>query len=242
MALNAPSGRTFLLMGSGEFEPWSDEIEAAALDGRTGPVAVLPTASSTEGEDVFGRWGRMALEHYATAGIDARLVPVKTREDAELEEHARALQGISMVFFSGGKPQHLAATIHGTRLWDALEDALDGGAVFAGCSAGALIASQSREQRRERGVRTGWVFGLGLVPHVSFGVHWDKVKVIPGLRSVVMSRIPPGSWFVGIDERTAILGDAHSWRVFGLGTVMVRHAGGTEVHRAGVTFETSDRG
>jgi hypothetical protein len=68
MALNAPSGRTFLLMGSGEFEPWSDEIEAAALDGRTGPVAVLPTASSTEGEDVFGRWGRMALEHYATAG------------------------------------------------------------------------------------------------------------------------------------------------------------------------------
>jgi hypothetical protein len=57
-----------------------------------------------------------------------------------------------------------------------------------------------------------------------------------------MSRIPPGSWFVGIDERTAILGDAHRWRVFGLGTVMVRHAGGTEVHRAGVTFETSDRG
>ena len=108
MALNAPSARTFLLMGSGEFEPWSNEIEAAALDGRTGPVAVLPTASSTEGEDVFGRWGRMALEHYATAGIDARLVPVKTREDAELEEHARALQGISMVFFSGGKPQHLA--------------------------------------------------------------------------------------------------------------------------------------
>jgi hypothetical protein len=135
-----------------------------------------------------------------------------------------------MVFFSGGKPQHLAATIHGTRLWDALGNALDAGAVFAGCSAGALIASQSREQRRERGVRTGWVFGLGLVPHVSFGVHWDKVKVIPGLRSVTMSRIPSGSWFVGIDERTAILGDGRRWRVFGLGSVMVRHAGGTELH------------
>ena len=76
MALNAPSGRTFLLMGSGEFEPWSNEIEAAALDGRPGPVAVLPTASSAEGDDVFGRWGRMGLEHYAAAGIDGRLVPV----------------------------------------------------------------------------------------------------------------------------------------------------------------------
>jgi cyanophycinase len=165
---------------------------------------------------------------------------VKTREDAELEEHARALQGISMVFFSGGKPQHLAATIHGTRLWDALEDALDRGAVFAGCSAGALIASQSREQRRASGVRTGWVFGLGLVPHVSFGVHWDKVKVIPGLRSVVMSRIPPGSWFVGIDEQTAILGDGHLWRVFGVGEVTVRHAGGNRDPRGGASFETMD--
>jgi cyanophycinase len=242
VALNGPNGRTFLLMGSGEFEPWSDEIEAAALEGRTGPVVVLPTASSTEGDDVFGRWGRMALEHYATAGIDARLVPVKTREDADREEHARALEDAAMVFFSGGKPQHLAATIHGTRLWGSLQDALDEGAVFAGCSAGALIASQSREQRRERGVRTGWVFGLGLVPHVSFGVHWDKVKVIPGLRSVVMSRVPPGSWFVGIDERTAILGDGHRWGVCGLGSVMVRHAGGTSIHRAGATFETSDRG
>ena len=242
MALNGPIGRAFLLMGSGEFEPWSDEIEAAALEGRTGPVVVLPTASSTEGDDVFGRWGRMALEHYATAGIDARLVPVKTGEDADREEHAGALEDAAMVFFSGGKPQHLAATIHGTRLWDALQDALDAGAVFAGCSAGALIASQSREQRRERGVRTGWVFGVGLVPHVSFGVHWDKVKVIPGLRSVVMSRVPPGSWFVGIDERTAILGDGHRWGVYGLGSVMVRHAGGTSIHRAGENFETSDRG
>src|SRR4029453_15165043 len=101
MALTPPRGRTFLLMGSGEFEPWSDEIEAAALDGRTGPVAVLPTASAVGGEAVFGRWGRMGLEHYATAGIDARMVPVKTREDAELEEHARALEGASMIFFSG---------------------------------------------------------------------------------------------------------------------------------------------
>ena len=245
MALNAsseePAARTFLLMGSGEFEPWSDEIEAAALDGLTGPVAVLPTASSAEGDAVFDRWGAMGLEHYAAAGIEARLVPVKTREDAEREELARQLEGVSMVFFSGGKPQHLADSIHGTKLWDAMMRALDRGAVFAGCSAGALIASQSREQRRERGVRTGWVFGLGLVPHVSFGVHWDRVKVIPGLRSFVMSRIPVGSWFVGLDERTAILGDGHRWRVFGLGGVMVRHAGGTVTHRAGTSFETSDR-
>ncbi|MEX2420492.1 MAG: hypothetical protein WD670_01605, partial [Actinomycetota bacterium] len=66
--------RTFLLMGSGEFEPWSEEVERAALEGRAGHVAVLPTASSAEGDEVFERWGRMGLAHFGSMGIDARLV------------------------------------------------------------------------------------------------------------------------------------------------------------------------
>ncbi len=171
-------------MGSGEFEPWSEEVERIALGGRSGAVAVLPTASSAEGDEVFERWARMGLEHYGSIGVDARLVDVRTRADAERTERAAELEGTAMVFFSGGKPQHLASTIHGTRLWDALTRALDDGAVFAGCSAGALIASQRRERGRSNDARTGWTFGLGLVPHVSFGVHWDKLKVIPGLRTL----------------------------------------------------------
>jgi cyanophycinase len=230
-------GGTFLLMGSGEFEPWSEAVERAALDGRDGYVAILPTASSAEGDEVFERWGRMGLEHYAAMGIEGRVVPVKTREDAEREDLAAELEGAAMVFFSGGKPQHLALTIHGTRTWRALLGALDAGAVYAGCSAGALVASQTRPGRPERGVKTGWVYGLGLVPHVSFGVHWDKVKVIPGLRTFVMARTPKGSWFVGLEERTAILGDGRSWRVFGEGGAMVRHDGTTDVYRAGQVFE-----
>jgi cyanophycinase len=225
-------------MGSGEFELWSDEVERAALGSRAGHVAVLPTASSAEGDEVFERWGRLGLEHFGSIGMDARLVDVRTRADAEREDRAEQLDGAAMVFFSGGKPQHLAETIHGTRLWQELERVLERGAVFAGCSAGALIASQRRDEPAGREVRTGWAFGLGLVPHVSFGVHWDKLKVFPGLRTLVMSRIPKGSWFVGLDERTAILGDGTAWEVFGLGGAMVRHAGRTSTARAGEKFET----
>src|SRR5262245_49031426 len=122
--------RTFLLMGSGEFEPWSSEIETAALDGRHGPVAVLPTASSTEGDAVFDRWGTMGLDHYAGMGIEAHVVPVKSREDADDERYAKALDDASMIFFSGGKPPHLASTILGTKLWNAMLVALDRGAVY----------------------------------------------------------------------------------------------------------------
>jgi cyanophycinase-like exopeptidase len=215
-----------------------EPVERAALDGSGGHVAELPTASSAERDEVFQRWGRMGLEHYEAMGLDARFVPIKTREDAERQDLAAELEGASMVFFSGGKPQHLAATIHDTATWDALNRALDRRAVYAGCSAGALVASQTRDRREDR-VKAGWVFGLGLVPHVSFGVHWDKVKVIPGLRSFVMSRVPKGSWFVGLEERTAILGDGQRWTVHGEGGAMVRHAGGTEVYREGQSFKTA---
>jgi cyanophycinase len=230
--------RTFLLMGSGEFEPWSAEIERAALDGRTGPVAVLATASSTEGDTVFDRWGRMGLDHYASMAVEARLLPVKTREDAEDEANARALDDAAMIFYSGGKPQHLASTILGTKLWTAMEVALDRGAVYAGCSAGALIASQSREQRRERGTKTGWVFGLGLVPHVSFGVHWDRAARVPGVQWWLTSRLPDDTWFVGIDERTAIVGDGEHWTVHGSRGVTIRHGGELTRAETGESFET----
>lgn len=234
-----PQNRRFLLMGSGEFEPWSEEVERAALDGAGDPsVLILPTASAPEGDAVFDRWSSMGLGHYRSMGWSASVLPVKTRADAEREDLAAAIDGSRLVFFSGGNPKHLGSTIEGTALWRALTEALDRGAVFAGCSAGTMVASQSRTQARERRVGTSWTFGLGLVPHVSFGVHWDRMAKIPGLRWWVTSRVPDSSWFVGIDERTAILGDGREWTVFGLGGAHVSHHGGRATYRAGETFTT----
>ena len=235
--------RTFLMLGSGEFEPWVERVERAALALATGDgsVLVVPTASAADGRDVFDRWGRMGLDHYGSLGIPARVLPVETRDDAMRDDLAEEVDRASMVFFSGGKPQRLASVVVGTPFWSAVLQAVDRGAVYGGCSAGAMAASQSRDQRAARGgVGTGWVFGLGLVPHVSFGVHWDRVRFVPGIRPFVMSRIPHDTWFVGIDERTATLGDGVRWEVFGAGTVTVRHARSTVTYAAGRTFETSD--
>ena len=233
-----PQNRRFLLIGSGEFEPWSEEVERAALDGADPRVAILPTASAPEGDAVFERWAAMGLEHYAAMGWPAQVLPVKTREDAEREDLAAELERAGLVYFSGGNPKHLGSTIEGTALWRALNSALDRGAVYAGCSAGAMVASQSRSQARERKVGASWTFGLGLVPHVSFGVHWDRMAKIPGMRWWVTSRIPESSWFVGIHERTAILGDGERWTVFGQGGAMVLHESERRTYRAGESFET----
>jgi len=233
--------RTFLLQGSGEFEPWTAGLERCALAGAVGDgsVAILPTASAPEGDEVFDRWGAMGLAHYAEMGVDAEIVPVKTREDAMRADLAERVEGASMMFFSGGKPHHLATVLEGSPLFAAIRRAIDRGAVYAGCSAGAMVASRSRARRGNGGGGSSWVFGLGLIDGVSFGVHWDRVKRMPGLRPFVMARTPPNSWFVGIDERTAILGDGHVWEVVGRATVMVRHERGTSVYRAGERFSTA---
>jgi cyanophycinase len=234
-----PQTRRFLLLGSGEFEPWTEGVERAAVDGTDPRVVILPTASAPEGDGVFDRWGRMGLEHYRAMGWSATVLPVKTREDAEREDLAREIDGSGIVYLSGGNPRYLGGTIEGTSLWRALLAALDRGAVFAGCSAGAMVASRSRAQARERRLGASWTFGLGLVPHVSFGVHWDRMSKIPGLRWWVTSRIPDTGWFVGIDERTAILGDGITWQVFGAGAVDVRGPGLKGKVRSGERFRTS---
>jgi cyanophycinase len=229
------ANRTFLLMGSGEFEPWSQEVELAALEGRPRRVAMCPAASAPEGDAVFERWARMGLEHYAAMGVEALTVPVKTRADADLDAAVASIEEAGMVFFSGGNPRYLADTIGGTSFWRALESRLDKGSVFAGCSAGAMIASRRPETRPRLGAT--WVAGLGLVPAGSFGAHWDRARFIPGMRGFVMARAK-GGWFAGIDERTAILGDGVEWRVYGLGAVSLRLDGSTRSFRPGERFTT----
>jgi cyanophycinase len=229
----------FLLLGSGEFEPWSTQAESLALADAVGDgvVAILPTASATEGDEVFDRWGRMGLDHYAETGVSAAVVPVKVRDDALRPELVEQVERASMIYFSGGKPSRLADVLRDTPMLAAIRRAIERGAVYAGCSAGAMVASRERNAEGRRG--TAWLFGLGLVPHVSFGVHWDRAARVPGVQWWLTSRLSDDMWFVGIDEQTAILGDGATWTVHGLRSVTVRHGGELVRYRAGETFTTA---
>jgi len=229
---------TFLFLGSGEFEPWSTDVETTALADAVGDgsVAILPTASASEGDHVFERWGRMGLEHYGDGGVRAAVVPVKTRQDAHRDDLVAQVEAASMIYFSGGKPSRLADVLRDSPLLVAIHRALDRGAVYAGCSAGAMVASRVRDAHGRRG--TSWLFGLGLVPNVSFGVHWDRAARIPGAQWWMTSRLPDDTWFVGIDERTAILGDGIGWTVHGLGRVTVRGPGEDAIYTTGDAFGT----
>jgi cyanophycinase-like exopeptidase len=209
----------FLLLGSGEFEPWSAGAERFALSGADGDgsVAILATACGREGETVFERWNAMGLAHYTSLGITANALPVRNRVDALDPKPAAAIDSASMVFFSGGSPKYLAQSISGTPVWDAVLRLVGRGGVFAGCSAGAMITGAT-------GMRFPFSSGLGLLPTSALGVHWDALSAwwIRWLRDLAPRRLPPTVRFIGVAEHTAVASDGDAWRVFGSGVVDVR--------------------
>lgn len=230
------SGRVWALLGSAEFLPWAEDVDRWSLDrARPGPVLLLPTASAPEGDEVFDRWGRMGLEHYARLGVDAELVQLKTREDAERADLASRLDAAGAVFFSGGTPGSLAATLAGTRFWATLMANLDRGLAYGGCSAGIAALGERAAWRLHR--NTFWP-GLGVFPGTNLAPHWDAVDAhVPGLYKALVANLGPPFRLVAVDERTAMVGDGRRWSVLGAGGVHVLEDGGWTDHSAGSSFD-----
>src|SRR5919198_110441 len=229
------------VMGSGEFLPWSEEVDRYSLSRASGDgsVVILPMASAPEGDEVFDRWAGMGLEHFKRMGIHARVLPLKTREDAHLDVLVEELASPSMIFFSGGNPAYLATTLKGTPFWVAVLEAVGRGAALAGCSAGACmlgeVAPDSTAQTLEE---ISWQPGLGLVPKVVFGPHWNMLEsFMPGLQKYILSVVPSDCVFIGVDENTAMAGDGEDWQVFGDSEIHVRWDGESWNFRAGDTFD-----
>ncbi|HEX6261655.1 MAG TPA: Type 1 glutamine amidotransferase-like domain-containing protein [Actinomycetota bacterium] len=214
------------LLGSGEFEPWAEEVDRWLLDGASdGRVLVAPAASAAEGEEVFSRWGRRGVAHYERLGYAAEVLPLKTRDDAADPRLASRLDEASMVFFSGGNPADLAATLAGTFFWDRLLQRLGEGLAFGGCSAGVAFLGELAPDSSIADPPGGdpWRPGLSAFGGVVLAPHWDTVDAhVPGFRTAVERMVGPGLVLVGVDERTALIGDGRTWRVTGEGSVHVR--------------------
>ena len=228
------------LLGSGEFQPWSESADRWLLDRADGDgrVLILPTASAPEGDAVFDRWASMGLEHFATLGATATVVPLKVRRDAEDAGLVRLLDRASVVYFSGGNPAYLARTLEGTPFWARTLERLGEGMGYAGCSAGVACLTETTFDSDTESFADVFKAGLGLIPRAVFAPHWDIVDGwIPGARDFILGSVPEGYVFVGLDEDTAMLGTGSSWEVTGKSGIHVRRDDGWETFRDGDRFD-----
>ncbi len=232
--------RAFAFLGAGEFEPWHHEADRWLLERASdGTVLVVPAASASEGNDVFQGWASRGCAHYESLGLQAEVAPIKERADADRPEVVAMLDEARLVFFSGGNPYALAECLRGSGFWRRLTERLDDGLAFAGCSAGvAFLTDVTYDTSQDLLSEDVWKPGLGYLPNVLFGPHFDTVEQwYPGAHQFITGSLREGEDFVGIDESTAMLGDGVSWEVRGTGKVHVLRAGVWRDFRVGESFE-----
>jgi cyanophycinase len=228
------------LLGSGEFLPWSEPVDrrlVAEADG-DGRVLILPAASAPEGKDVFERWGSLGLAHFSRLDIPAEVLDLRSREDADDPRLLARLDGASAVYFSGGNPAYLAATLAETGFLDALLKQLDRGMAYAGCSAGVACLNEITFDSNTMEVDQIFKPGLGLVPRTVFAPHWDIVDTwMPGASEFMVASVPEGFTFIGMDEDTAMMGRGASWEVAGKSGIHVHKEGAWSTYRDGDRFD-----
>jgi cyanophycinase len=230
------------LVGSGEFLPVMVPVDRELLAGRAARAVVIPTAAAREGDRRVAYWLELGRAHFEAMGVDAVLLDVRTRRDADAEAVARAVEGAGLVYLSGGDPHHLSDTLRDTALWDAVRTAWAGGTAVGGCSAGAMALTSGAPvglvsappDRRSADDAARAANGLGLVGGLAVIPHFDQMdRVRPGALERFASWQPPGTTLVGIEERTAVVGTGDRWRVRGEGAVWVLGPEGRSGFRAG---------
>jgi cyanophycinase len=228
------------LLGSGEFQPWSEPVDrrlVAEADG-DGRVLILPTASAPEGKDVFERWGSLGLAHFSRLDIPAEVLDLWTREDTDDPRLLAKLDGASAVYFSGGNPAYLSATLTETEFLERMVKQLDRGMAYAGCSAGVACLNERTFDSDATDMEHVSKPGLGLVPRTDFAPHWDIVDSwMPGAKEFIVGSVPEGHTFIGLDEDTAMIGTGVSWEVVGRSGVHVGLDGEWATYREGDRFE-----
>ena len=220
------------LVGSGEYLPVMQALEATLLAGRAPKYVQIPTAAAEEGPASLARWVALGKAQAERLGVEAVPVVARDRSEADDPSLASQVEGAGLVYLSGGNPPYLAATLRGTRLWEAIRTAWEGGAALAGCSAGAMALTGWTPYVREQH-RTAEP-GLGVLPTWRVLPHFDRMREWqPDLADQVLSDLPDGHVLVGIDEETALVRLDHDWAVHGRQAVHVMTRSGRQAYSAG---------
>jgi cyanophycinase len=118
--------------------------------------------------------------------------------------------------------------------WRAAQRAWERGAIYAGCSAGAMILARRVPSFRLAGTQDGF----GIVPATYIIPHFDA---IPGIWKPLVfglqHQLKKGERMLGVDENTALIGKLGTeWVVKGKSRVHVYTRDGKKSYSAGETL------
>ncbi len=167
-------------------------------------IVVLPQASGRKDT------GEEYVRIFTDLGVKRRPVSLefRSRLDADLPRHLRAVRAATGIFIAGGTQMRLSSLIGGTKLEDELHAAYRRGAIIAGTSAGTAILSKvmlayghGGPTPRERIAQFSQ--GFGFTDRIVFDQHFRQRDRLGRLAYAVATH--PGLLGVGVDENTAAI-------------------------------------
>lgn len=166
-------------------------------------LTIITTA--TENPDTAGNQYK---EVFAGLGVvNARILNINNREDANLPENAKILSESTGIFFTGGDQLRITSILGGTKVYEALHAANKAGVIIAGTSAGASAMSRTmivegNDNDAARKCTLKMAPGLGLLEEALIDQHFHQRGRIGRLTCGVAEN--PSILGIGIDEDTAI--------------------------------------
>lgn len=207
------------LVGSGEYLPTMASFEGQLLEdavsrGRPRHYLQLATAAAREGEKSLNFWRELGAVQGGRIGVPTSFLPVFTREHANDPLLAARVADAGLLYLSGGSPGHLAETLVGSLVGDAIMAHVRRGGALAGCSAGAMVLGTTVPTFR-LGSRAP-VAGFDLLPGIQVIPHFNRLFEL-----AVRGAPDSTKHLVGIENLTALVrwSAATEWQVVGDGAV-----------------------
>ncbi len=190
------------------------------------PVAILATAAAVD-ENPYLAADR-GVKHFEQLGAHAFAVNIHDAATANDGAIVEELRRADVVYFAGGSPSHLLASLKDSLAWSCLIDLAQKGVILAGSSAGAMVFGERMHYRGQD------VEGLGLVPGVAVMPHFERVSEERAAQ--VQASLSPGLTVLGIAGATGCVLQDGEWLVEGPGQVTVISQSGIESFVAGARF------
>ena len=203
-----PKG-SLALVGSGEYLPAMASLEQSLIqdgvkNGKKARFIQIPTAAGQESADRIAFWRELGRVQGERLGVEVEFLEILSKQDAQDKELATLIADSALIYLSGGDPHHLADSLAGTPVFDAIYQGWASGSSLAGCSAGAMALSTHIPNFRFS--KKSPTPGFNFLPKVRVIPHFDRFfRWIPESAAKVLMNSPDETILIGIDELTALV-------------------------------------
>ena len=203
-----PKG-SLALVGSGEYLPAMASLEQSLIqdgvkNGKKARFIQIPTAAGQESADRIAFWRELGRVQGERLGVEVEFLEILSKQDAQDKELASVIADSALIYLSGGDPHHLADSLAGTPVFDAIYQGWASGSSLAGCSAGAMALSTHIPNFRFS--KKSPTPGFNFLPKVRVIPHFDRFfRWIPESAAKVLMNSPDETILIGIDELTALV-------------------------------------